>query len=253
LPLLRLAPDRKGEIALIDRLELGRECTLGLLRAHLRTSLRAFASVADLLQRADASDTPCCVILCPGARSLTEEPWQGDMLRLRSALPATPVIILSDHTQLEEVVAAFRKGARGYILTSSEPRLAVEAIQMVLAGNTYFPAEVLIALRPGMTMGAERPARAGEAVADGRPGSLAPKQLEVLRALVGGRTNKDIARELAMEESTVKVHVRQIMRRLGVTNRTQAALVAQRLGIAVPRIAGSDALPSRPLAAQPEA
>jgi DNA-binding NarL/FixJ family response regulator len=231
-PHLRTQPSLTGVIALVDAVALRRECTLALLRSHLRAPFRTFPSVSDLL-RDDAADagTPACVLLWTGALSVTGEPWRGELLRLRSMIPAVPVIILSDRAQLEDVIAAFRQGARGYILTSQEPRLAVDALRMVLAGSTYFPADVLLGRRADPAPAAPPPPPPIMA-ADAMPADrLAPKQLEVLRAIAEGCTNKDISRQLMMEEATVKMHVRRIMRRLGVANRTQAALLARRYGL----------------------
>jgi DNA-binding NarL/FixJ family response regulator len=204
-----------------------------LLRSQLRAPSRAFASVAHLLQEVAAeSEAPSCVLLCTGAASVTDEPWRGEVARVRRAFPLAAVIILSHRTQLEDVVAAFREGARGYILTSQEPHLTAVALRMVLAGSTYFPASVLIgqhaSLVPRAVLQTPTPQ---EAAAISLAERLAPKQLQVLHALAEGSTNKDIARRLMIEETTVKIHVRQIIRRLGVANRTQAALLAHRCGI----------------------
>jgi DNA-binding NarL/FixJ family response regulator len=219
---------------------LRRECTLALLRSYLRAPVRAFATISDLLQEAAAGfETPSCVLLCTGVQSIADEPWCGEVSRIRRALGSAAIIIMSDRAQLDDVVAAFRQGARGYILTSQEPRLAIEALRMVLAGSTYFPADVLMAHRTGLLPPAVRQEQAAAASDIGLAERLAPKQREVLRALAEGRTNKDISRRLLMEEATVKIHIRQIIRRLGVTNRTQAALLAHRCGIFLQPGAGS--------------
>ncbi|WP_372624838.1 LuxR C-terminal-related transcriptional regulator [Falsiroseomonas sp.] len=233
-----LLPDLRGPIALVDAMDLRRECTLSLLRSYLRVPLRAFASVGSLLEAAAGLRVPGSVLLCTGAHSVADEPWRGDVLRIRQALGSAPVIILSDRAELEDVVAAFRHGARGYILTSEEPRLAIEALRIVLAGNMYFPADVLMTQRTGPAPRTMPQVPGPQAAASGLTDRLAPRQLEVLRALADGCTNKDIAQRLLMEETTVKIHVRQIIRRLGVANRTQAALLAHRCGISQARGTG---------------
>ncbi len=233
-------PSLRGAIALVDIVALRREATAALLRSHLRSPLRSFPTVSELLQSGAAeAGAPDCILLWTGAVSVAVEPWREELSRLRTQLAAAPVIIHSDRAQFEDVVAAFRQGARGYILTSQEPRLAVEAVRMVLAGSSYFPADVLIGRKPDpVPSEAATPLQvvAPEAAVLGR--RLGPKQLEVLRALADGRTNKDIARQLMMEEATVKMHVRSIMRRLGVANRTQAALLARRCRLCPPAASG---------------
>ncbi len=147
---------------------------------------------------------------------------------------------MSDRAELHDVVAAFRLGARGYILTSDDPRLAIDALRIVLAGSMYFPADILVGRRasdfpavPPSTSGTEPE---NSALTDG----LEPEQVEVLRLLAEGGSNKLISQRLGIEEASVKMHVRQVLRRLGVTNRTQAALLAERGGLRAPRTADAD-------------
>jgi DNA-binding NarL/FixJ family response regulator len=98
--------------------------------------------------------------------------------------------------------------------------MAAEVLTFVLHGGTYFPREAL--LRPQSAMGSSRV----EVRLSGDPSQLTPRQIDVLERLRLGRSNKHIGRDLDMSEATVKVHVRQIMRKLGAVNRTQAALLA---------------------------
>ena len=226
---------RQADVALIDEFPLRRASTLILLRVHLRLNARLFSGTAELLAQVPKKvDRPSGVIMCVGGRSVREPPQAEQLRRLRGCLDPAPVIILSDRDESEEVVAAFREGARGYIPTSLEPRLVIKAIRMVLAGGTFVPAGALMRSRFRLQPETERvtcpdpeqmPVEHGE--------TWPPRQLAVLNLLIEGKANKEIARALTMEESTVKVHVRHIMRRLGVTNRTQAAVSARRLGIPV--------------------
>jgi DNA-binding NarL/FixJ family response regulator len=222
---------RRTGIALIDEFPLRRASTLNLLRTHVRMGLRPFGSVDEFLTQAPASaEESCCVVVCVGGRSVAEAPMPEQLRRLTHALASTPVIVLSDREEAEEVVAAFGEGVRGYIPTHLEPCLAIEALRIVLAGGTYFPAELLIRSRRKAAPATERRPDP-EQIAGEQRDHWPPRQFAVLRLLVQGKANKEIARALTMEESTVKVHVRHIMRKLGVTNRTQAALYARRLGI----------------------
>ena len=221
---------RKTGIALIDEFPLRRESTLNLLRAHIRVRAQPFGGAAEFLtQNVDAHRG---VIMCVGGRSVMEVPIPEQLRHLSRAIGSTPVIVLSDRDESEEVVAAFRQGARGYIPTSLEPSLVIAAMLMVLAGGAFVPAGALMGsprkILPETQI--DRPPRPEEIAVEHQEG-WPPRQLAVLHLLVQGKANKEIAHALTIEESTVKVHVRHITRKLGVTNRTQAALCARRLGI----------------------
>jgi DNA-binding NarL/FixJ family response regulator len=224
---------RKTGIALIDEFPLRREGTLNLLRAHIHVRAQSFGGTAEFLTQIPPNvDVHRGVIMCVGGRSVMEAPMPEQLRHISRAIGSTPVIVLSDREEFEEVVAAFREGARGYIPTSLEPCLVIAAILMVLAGGAFVPAGALMGsprkVQPETQI--ERPP-IPEEVAVEHQERWPPRQLAVLHLLVQGKANKEIAHALAIEESTVKVHVRHITRKLGVTNRTQAALCARRLGI----------------------
>jgi DNA-binding NarL/FixJ family response regulator len=110
-------------------------------------------------------------------------------------------------------------GAKGYIPMTMGFELAVEAVRFVLAGGTYVPAEYLLSAIPS-------------AVTPSRPpgaGAITGRELAVVRAIHQGKPNKIIAYELNMCESTVKVHVRHIMKKLRAKNRTDVAIKATAL------------------------
>lgn len=136
--------------------------------------------------------------------------WAADIARL---LPHVPCLVLSDRAEPEEAVLAAQMGEQAFMTTSVEPRVALQAFAFVIGGGTFFPREALL-------QGRQRPDPAPEPVTD----DLTPRQAQVLARLRLGKSNKVIARDLDMQESTVKVHVREIMRKLGVRNRTEAAL-----------------------------
>lgn len=149
---------------------------------------------------------------------------------LRQAVPDAPLVIMSDREDAGDIITAFRLGVRGYIPTSTSPAVALQALTFILNGGQFFPPAALLqgGWRSSQPMAASsRERKAGEG-AESENG-LTARQFEVLKLLRLGRPNKVIARELNMCEATVKVHVRQIMRRLGASNRTQAALMSTTL------------------------
>lgn len=139
---------------------------------------------------------------------------------LRAAFPAIPVIVVSANEEASAVHGAMELGAAGYVPKSTPLPVIGEAVEAVLGGGIWFPA----AAEAG---GAELPA--GELAA--RLAELTPQQRRVLLLLTEGRLNKQIAYELALTEATVKAHLSQIFRKLGVQSRTQAVIAARRLGV----------------------
>jgi DNA-binding NarL/FixJ family response regulator len=140
--------------------------------------------------------------------------------RMREAAPQIPIVILTGSTEPEHVARAFELGAAGFIPKTMVGRAMVNALRMVMNGERFVPAAPHI-----------RPDRRGDSAEHSLLGRLTPQQRRVLDLLVDGRSNKEIARALGIEEITVKVHLRGVFRTLGVTNRTQAATRALQLGL----------------------
>ena len=140
----------------------------------------------------------------------------------------TPLVVVSDLVQADEVVSAFRLGARGYLPTSMDPNLALSAMSYILKGGEVFPSTAFFAANCTPQEHAEPICSSLHLQADDQERAmfLTARQQQVAHLLRQGLPNKLIARQLDMAEATVKVHVRQIMHKLGVANRTQAALCA---------------------------
>ena len=137
--------------------------------------------------------------------------------------PGLPVVVLSSSEDPRDVWSALRLGARGYVAKSTSRRTLLDALQFVLKGHVYVPPFAVLA---GSTVSDREDSRAPEAAA-----RLTERQLEVLRLLAEGVSNKEIAQRLDLAEKTVKVHVTGIFRALDVVNRTQAATVARELNL----------------------
>jgi DNA-binding NarL/FixJ family response regulator len=135
------------------------------------------------------------------------------LVAIRAWSPSCPIVVLSDSGDTSAVLRALKLGVQGFIPTQLDPHIAIEAMKFVFAGGVFFPPSALV----------NRPANE-ESFSSETGKNLTARQAEVIELLQRGKSNKVIARELGMQESTVKVHVRQIMRKLGVANRTQAAL-----------------------------
>ncbi len=134
--------------------------------------------------------------------------------------PVLPVVVLSASTQRSDITRSLEAGAMGFIPKDSSSSAVVNAIRLVLTGNIYVPPVLL---------DQEVPVTAS----NGTQGSsgLTGRQQEVIQLIAEGKSNKEIARQLNLAETTVKMHVTHIMRTLDVSNRTQAVVKAERLGL----------------------
>ena len=204
--------------ALIDGHRFSRDCVLLALSRHEHPlDIETFATVEECAAVADDRfDLVICSVHGGAVRSVT---------LLHERFPATPIILMSDAEdagQSSVIRSILRSGAQGFIPTrTSGIAIASAAIRVVTAGGTFAPLDLLLSK--------DGDGHAGEPSAS-RRWNLTERQTAVLALMQRGKANKIIAHELRMSESTVKVHVRNIMRKMGATNRTQAAYNAQRLG-----------------------
>jgi len=137
--------------------------------------------------------------------------------RLRAAHPEVRVVVLTSYAGEESVLPAVRAGVAGYLLKDVGPAELADAVRAVHAGGA--------SLAPGV---AATVVRSVAAAVPEPAATLTPREREVLRLIARGRSNRLIARDLALSEKTVKAHVSAILAKLGVTDRTQAALYAVR-------------------------
>lgn len=209
-------------IALVDDRELTRHCVQRwLAEAWPDHAVVAVPTVRHLGERLRLRRSLRFALLgVPAGRVMAPETLAA-IAHLHRALPRQPLMILAEDEGAGDVGAAIRAGARGYIPMSLGREAAVEAIRFVLAGGTFVPAGVINGSQLGDGVRAGGPRAA--------PARLSPRELEVAARLRQGRPNKLIAHELAISESTVKVFVRRILAKLGAANRTEAALVLERL------------------------
>jgi two-component system NarL family response regulator len=132
---------------------------------------------------------------------------------IRASLPDARVIVLTTYDGDEDIYQALRAGARAYLLKDASRAELLEAVEAVHRGESRIPPEVAAKLAEHV---------AGQ--------DLTPRELDVLREIVAGRSNKEIGRELSLSEGTVKFHVNNILAKLGASDRTQAATLAIRRG-----------------------
>ncbi len=140
--------------------------------------------------------------------------------------PGARILILTSFGSWDRIHGALRAGAAGYVLKDAQPEELEAAIRAVAAGGSYLDArateELLHRIEPAQPDDGE-----GSAATD----SLSDREREVLTLLTRGLGNRDISEQLVVSEKTVKSHLANIMAKLGVKNRTQAALLAMREGL----------------------
>jgi len=148
---------------------------------------------------------------------------------LREAAPLAKIVLLTVSEDEQDLQAALRCGANGYLLKTIEGDVLMQSIQRVMRGEPVISPELMTRLVAAL----QAPGGQGLAMLAGEPAShpegaaqLSPREHEVLQQIARGASNKEIARALQIAETTVKIHVQHILRKLGVSSRVQAAVLA---------------------------
>jgi DNA-binding NarL/FixJ family response regulator len=222
------APPDAGEAAAsgatliyLDTRTFTRDCIGRWLESHLSGfSIRALPDPEQILTAPDLGNEIQVVIIATGPERMSSRGVASLMARVAELMPSVPVAVLSDYEDAENIRAAFELGVRGYIPTSLASLVAVEAVHLICAGGTFAPATALLSSSAGAGDESDSPP-----LIEG----FTQRQAQILDCLRRGMANKLIAYELTMCESTVKVHIRNIMKKLKATNRTQVVYLTQGL------------------------
>lgn len=196
-----------------------------LFREGLRQLLRQLGDNMTILQAQNYKETLTLAAAHPDLDLMLVDlrmPDQDSMVALDTLIhqtEAVPVVVLSASEDPADIQQVLDAGVMGYIPKSEPGDVMLSAIRLVLSGNVYVPPALVKAA------GIEMPNP------DPLLSKLTARQLEVLGLILKGKSNKEIARELDLSDATVKVHVSAIFKALHVNNRTQAALVAEKLGL----------------------
>jgi len=151
---------------------------------------------------------------------------------LHEAAPQARILMLTVSEDSEDLAAALRNGACGYLLKTMEGDALTQAIYRAMAGESVVAPEMtgklVLAYRNAAAGAPQTPlqTRAGSPLA-----TLTPRELDILRAITAGASNKEIARQLSIAETTVKIHVQHILRKLDVSTRVHAAVLASESGL----------------------
>lgn len=217
-------PPIQIKTALIDSYSLSRDCIISATRALCNDiTFVPFGTIRECMTY-DGHDLDLVIYYSHDEAHVVAVPYQ-EITTLRQAFSGTPIIVMSDAKQTLQssfVRDVIRSGARGFILTRTiEMPVVSAAIRYVKEGGTVFPVETFL------TDGSDYAPPTSHAPL---PCSLTSRQMAVLSLLRQGKANKLIAHDLRMSESTVKVHIRNIMRKMGATNRTQAVYNYNQIG-----------------------
>ena len=204
----------RRHLAIVDHSRLRSDCLkLALSMQPRRWRVADVPTVSELIQRVLHGEEFDVILLGGSTCSQID---LVDLSSLTAAVPHTPILVAADCDDPERAHRILRAGARGFLPATHSLKVLIGALERVRTGGTYVP----LTLTEAAPTAEREPWRA-----------LTRRQCDVLALIAEGKANKLIADALNMSESTVKAHVKQIIRRLNVANRTQAALLATRTRI----------------------
>jgi two-component system nitrate/nitrite response regulator NarL len=211
-------------VMVVDDHTLFRRGLVALLTADGRFEVVGEAGDANEAQRVAAQCRPQVILLdnhLPGVAGVDALPT------LRAAAPEARVLMLTMSEDERDLAAALRGGAAGYLLKSSDSDELGQAIERAARGEASFSAAMTTKL--AAAFGGAAPAPEAPAVPampdDDALATLSPREREILELIARGDSNKEIARALSIAETTVKIHVQHILRKLDLSSRVQAAVV----------------------------
>ncbi|WP_056592730.1 response regulator transcription factor [Mesorhizobium sp. Root102] len=208
------------EIAIIDDRSLMCDCLArGLAVIEPAFRLQHFSSI-EAFDAADLEETQniSTVLMCAMWSNADADHHLARIAHLKATKPWVSAIILADIENFDDVHKAIENGARGYVPTSVSLQVAAKAIHLVAAGGIFIPPSILF-------QSAQNAKDGHQTIKVQDDNVFTSRQISVIEALRRGKANKIIAYELNMCESTVKVHVRNIMKKLRARNRTEVAYI----------------------------
>jgi two-component system, NarL family, nitrate/nitrite response regulator NarL len=213
---------------LVARNSLFRE---GLLRILSTTAFRVTkvaATMGDLTLQSIRTSRPVLFLIGADGDHTVTALTVG---RLKEQNPNARIVVLSDRCELDDAMAAFRAGADGYLLEQISCDALIKSLDLVMLGVTILPAAFMRLLGGENEMDSEDDpavpaAQTHISTFDYTPRTLSDRETGILRCLMQGESNKVIARRFDITEATVKAHIKAILRKICVRNRTQAAVWA---------------------------
>jgi two-component system nitrate/nitrite response regulator NarL len=205
----------------------------GITRALDSTDFRIVATETELQKiDLDGLEKPTCLLIVECSHDLSSAIQQ--IQHFKAGFPDGKVVLFADHLSLEEMLSAFRAGTNAYFVSVQTCEAFIKVLELVMLGETVLPWELLRLIGkdaqepPGGSCGAGTNGSGGGTEERGRERGprLSERERFILRCIIEGDSNKHVARRLSIAEATVKVHVKAILRKIDVRNRTQAAMWA---------------------------
>jgi two-component system nitrate/nitrite response regulator NarL len=209
-------------VLLVDDHTLFRRGLCALLSRDPRVLVVGDAADAGQGQRRAQELQPDVILLdnhLPGVNGVDALP------ALREAAPGARIVMLTVSEDEEDLSVALRNGAAGYLLKTTEGEALIQALQRAHAGDSVIAPEMTSKLVAAYRGAAQQGLQTSSPVALALE-SLSLRERDILRGIAGGASNKEIARNLAIAETTVKTHVQHILQKLGVSSRVHAAVLA---------------------------
>ncbi len=145
--------------------------------------------------------------------------WEDGLKEIKEKAQKSKIVVISASENTRDIKKVIEMGVSGYIPKRSETKILLSALKLVMEGGTYLPPSVI----ENHTSESERAGRGSKV--------LTPRQSEVLQYVAEGLSNKQIAYKMGVSEATVKLHINALLRAVGATNRTQALIIAQKMGL----------------------
>lgn len=205
----------------------GLELVLQSLNKEMELSFaKNYTEIFDILEKDKNFDLILTDLAMPGAK------WMDAIAKIHQQVPDTPIIILSAVFDKEIVQKTIEIGVSGYIPKTSSNAVILSAVNLVMSGGVYIPAELLNNKELSNEFDAlKQVENQKETPPEEKDKVLTPRQVDVVKCIARGCSNKQIAYELGLSEGTVKLHVTAILKLLNVYNRTGAVMEATRLGL----------------------
>lgn len=208
------------DVCLISPCDISREGLSNILRSEGFSIVGSYQDVAEV----SVGETGAKVVVLVDCPTADEQSETVELIKAK--LQSAIVVVLAERFDLNSMVDCFHSGAQGYIIKSMKSQPLIAALKLAAIGERVLP--------PNLVDVFDRKMKSNRAPVEFESGveeaNLSPREHDVLCCLMAGYSNKVIARELSVCEATVKVHVKAILRKLKVNNRTQAAIWASTRG-----------------------
>jgi len=229
-------PSDSGSIVVVESRRLVRESLVHCIRAHIRLDLIGVQNIDEWMELGKTREASLFVL---DISACSSDDGKRMVQRTLEVAKGVPTAVLSDEQDLTNIGELLRYGVRGCIPTDLSLNVVIAAFELIRAGGTFVPAVTVMKasapavtrVEPSAVIKASAPAvmRAELPAAYSPKGVFTARQVAVVNQLRLGKPNKVIAYTLAMRESTVKVHVRNIMKKINARNRTEVAILTNQM------------------------